>query len=166
MISVQTRPAAKILTAFIILAMFCLSTLCCATALAAQASTDPVRTHCVSSGYLYRTTPSLNGGQGICSFPDNSWCDANEFYNGSCGPRLTPNILPGYAFATGSTKVASMQEICISSGGRIKSVHTPYGDIAICVFPDGTTCDAKAISEGRCGADYWTIYAQSWLNAP
>lgn len=161
--SKMTCPAAGVLSVLSILALLCLGTVCCATA---QVSTDPARTHCVSSGYLYRTSPSLNGGQGICSFPDNSWCDANEFYQGSCGPSLSPNIVPGYAFETGSTKAASMQEICLASGGKIKSVHTPYGDINVCVFPDGTTCDAKAISEGRCGADYWMIYAQSWLNAP
>ncbi|MDD1762028.1 MAG: DUF333 domain-containing protein [Methanothrix sp.] len=161
--SKMTCPAAGILSVLSILALFCLATVCCVTA---QVSTDSARTHCVSSGYLYRTSPSLNGGQGICSFPDNSWCDANEFYNGSCGPSLSPNIVPGYAIVTGSTGTPSVQDICRSSGGRMKSVHTPYGDIAMCVFPDGTTCDAKAISEGRCGADYWTIYAQSWLNAP
>jgi putative hemolysin len=163
-ISSLTCPAARILTALIILALLSLGTFSCA---AAQTSTDPARSHCVSSGYLYRITPSVNGGQPVCSFPDNSWCDVNEFYKGSCGPRITANILPSYAFETDTQKATkSMQEICFSSGGKMKSIHTPYGDIAVCTFPDGTTCDARTISEGRCGMDEWMIYARSWLNAP
>jgi putative hemolysin len=133
---------------------------------AAQDSTDPARSYCVSSGYLYRASPGINDGQGICMFPDKSWCDVNGFYQGNCGPSLSPNIFPEYAVQTGSMGTASMQDICRNGGGSMKSVHTPYGDILMCVFPDGTTCDSKALSEGRCGADYWTIYAQSWLNAP
>jgi len=155
-------PAARIMSVLTIWALFSLGMLCAA----AQDSSDAAHSYCVSSGYLYSTSPGVNGGQGVCVFPDKSWCDASGFYQGNCGPSLSPNIFPGYATGTGSVVTASPEAICRSSGGSMKSVHTPYGDILMCVFPDGTTCDSKALSEGRCGADYWTIYAQSWLNAP
>ena len=162
-----TGSDSRVRTMLCILALFCLSMSICVAAQAAQTPTDPARTYCVSSGYLYRAAPSINGGLPICSFTDNSWCDVNEFYNGSCGPRLAPNILPSYSFDIDTEKpVKSMQDVCLASGGKMKSVHTPYGDITLCVFPDGTTCDARTISEGRCGMDEWMIYARSWLNAP
>jgi putative hemolysin len=155
-------PSVAFLSILCIYAALTLCTLCTGT----QDSSDPARSYCVSSGYTYRTSPGINGGQGICMFPDNSWCDLNEFYKGDCGPSLSPNIFPEYAVQTASVGSASAQDICQRSGGSMKSVHTPWGDILMCVFPDGTTCDSRALSEGRCGADYWTIYAQSWLNAP
>lgn len=145
-----------------ILAISFLGVLCAA----AQDSSDPARTYCVNSGYLYRTSPGMNAGQGFCEFPNKNWCDAQAFYTGSCGPSLTPSIFPSYAVQTGTVGTISAEEICRRSRGSLKSVHTPYGDISMCVLPDGTTCDMKSLSEGRCGMDYWMIYAQSWLNAP
>lgn len=143
-----------------------------APSLADENATDPARTHCVSSGYLYRIAPGMNGGEPVCMFPDKSWCDADGFYQGLCGPSLSPNIYPEYVFegpetiASTATATATTEGLCRNAGGSMKMVHTPYGDIQMCVFPDGRTCDARAISEGRCGADQWMIYAQSWLNAP
>ncbi|HNX40404.1 MAG TPA: DUF333 domain-containing protein [Methanothrix sp.] len=58
------------------------------------------------------------------------------------------------------------ERMCNNSGGTVRSVHTPYGNIAMCVFPDGVTCDLKSITEGKFGEDAWTRYARSWLNAP
>lgn len=134
---------------------------------AAQDSPDPAHSYCVKSGYLYHTSPGMNAGQGVCVFPNNNWCDAQAFYSGSCGPSLSPSIFPGYSDQTGTMGTISAEELCRRSRGSLKSVHTPYGDISICVLPDGTNCDMKSLSEGRCGiTDYWMIYARSWLNAP
>jgi putative hemolysin len=103
---------------------------------AAQDSDGQARTYCVRSGYLYSTSQGINGGQGICKFPDNSmWTETTA-------------------------------KICRNNGGSLRSVHTPYGDIAVCAFPDGRTCDLKSLAEGRCGGDSWLLYARSWLDAP
>jgi putative hemolysin len=133
---------------------------------AAQDSADQARTYCVKSGYLYSTSPGINGDQGMCTFPDKSWCDSQAFFQGTCSRSLNPNILPGYVSEPGSMYPQSAATICRSSGGILRSVHTPYGDITMCAFPDGRTCDLLSLTEGRCGGDSWQVYARSWLDAP
>ena len=132
----------------------------------AQDSADQARSYCVKSGYLYSTSPGINGGQGMCTFPDKSWCDSLAFFQGDCSRSLKPNILPGYASEPKSMYPQSAATICRSSGGILRSVHTPYGDITVCAFPDGSTCDLLSLTEGRCGRDSWQVYARSWLDAP
>jgi putative hemolysin len=131
-----------------------------------QDSADPARSFCVKSGYLYTTAPGINAGQGMCVFPDKSWCDCQAFYQGNCSRSLKPNILPGYVSKPESMYTQSSDTICRSSGGSLRSVHTPYGDITMCVFPDGRTCDLLSLAEGKCGGDRWLVYARSWLDAP
>jgi putative hemolysin len=123
---------------------------------------DAAHSYCVKMGYLYRSSPGLNGGQGVCEFPDKTWCDAKSYYMGQCGPSLSPNFMsrPDSALSTSATT------LCSNAGGRLDSVHTPYGDVAICVFPNGRTCDIQSLYNGQCGGDNWFRYAQSWLNAP
>jgi putative hemolysin len=132
----------------------------------AQDSDNQARSYCVKSGYLYSTSPGINGGLGMCVFPDKSWCDVQSFFQGSCSRSFSPNILPGYATGSESMWTQSADSICRSSGGSLRSVHTPYGDITVCAFPDGRSCDMNSIVEGRCGRDSWQVYARSWLDAP
>jgi len=132
----------------------------------AQDSADQARSYCVSSGYLYSTSPGINDGQGMCTFPDKSWCDSQAFFQGDCSRSLNPNILPSYVSQSEGMYPQSDATICRSSGGILRSVHTPYGDITMCAFPDGRTCDMKSLTEGRCGGDNWLVYARSWLDAP
>lgn len=134
----------------------------------AEDSVDQARSYCVRSGYLYSTSPDVNNGQGICMFPDKRWCDSEAFFQGTCSRNLNPNILPGYASASEAEPMwtQSSASICQGSGGSLRSVHTPYGDITMCAFPDGRTCDLRSLAEGRCGGDMWLLYARSWLDAP
>ncbi len=132
----------------------------------AQDSADQARSYCVKSGYLYSTSSGINGDQGMCTFPDKSWCDSQAFFQGDCSRSLKPNILPSYVTQPESMYPQSDATICRSSGGSLRSVHTPYGDITMCAFPDGRTCDLLSLTEGRCGGDRWLVYARSWLDAP
>lgn len=132
----------------------------------AQDSADQARSYCVKSGYLYSSSPGVNGGLGMCVFPDKSWCDSLAFFRGTCNRSLKPNILPGYVSESEGMWAQSAESICRGSGGSLRSVHTPYGDITMCAFPDGRTCDLKSLAEGRCGGDMWLVYARSWLDAP
>jgi len=156
----------KMLAAFSLLAILALSLSC---AVAQDSSADAARAHCVKMGYLYKSGTSQNGGQGMCQFPDNSWCDAQAYYQGQCGPSVSPNIYPYYSYDYGYTypSVTSAEGLCSRSGGSLRNVHTPYGDVTLCVFPNGSSCDLQSLSSGTCGGvDYWTVYARSWLNAP
>jgi len=51
--------------------------------------------------------------------------------------------LPGYVSDSESMYTQSAATICRNSGGIIRSVHTPYGDITMCAFPDGRTEHAQ-----------------------
>lgn len=153
----------RMLAAFCILAILTLSL----PLAVAQDSADSARTHCVKMGYLYKSGTSQNGGQGMCQFPDNSWCDAQAYYRGECGPSISPNIYPNYAYGNSYPSPMSAEGLCSRNGGSLRNVHTPYGDVTLCVFPNGSTCDLQSLSSGTCGGvDYWTVYARSWLNAP
>jgi len=127
---------------------------------------DSARSYCVSMGNLYKTSPGINGGQGVCEFPDRSWCDAQAYYKGTCDRVLSPHIYPDYVYGSDGRYVASTTQLCQGSGGRLRSVHTPYGDVTLCVFPNGGTCDLQSLARGTCGIDYWRVYARSWLDAP
>lgn len=133
--------------------------------LAQGTDSDPMRSYCVSMGYLYRTSPGINGGQPICEFPDKAWCDAAAYYRGTCSRVLSPNIVPAYVYGP-TDQYATPTRICLSRGGYLQNVHTPYGDVNICVFPNGEKCDLQSLARGACGVDYWTVYARNWLDAP
>jgi putative hemolysin len=132
----------------------------------AEDSVDQARSYCVKSGYLYSSSPGVNGGQGMCVFPDKAWCDSQAFFQGTCSRSLKPNILPGYVSEPEAMWTQSAESICRGRGGILRSVHTPYGDITMCAFADGRSCDLKSLAEGRCGGDMWLSYARSWLDAP
>jgi len=136
-------------------------------AVAQDSSSDSARTYCVKMGYLYRASPGINSGQGVCEFPDKTWCDAQAYYQGTCSRVLSPNIYPAYVYGTSGQPISSGEALCQSSGGSLRSVHTPYGDVTLCVFPNGRTCDIRSLVSGSCnGVDSWTVYARSWLDAP
>ncbi len=123
---------------------------------------DSARNYCVQMGYLYRSSPSTNDGQGVCEFPDKTWCDCQAYYQGQCSPRLSPNLMMG----TGGISAPTASTLCQNSGGRLESVHTPYGDVTLCVFPNGRTCDIQSLYNGMCGGDDWLRYTRSWLDGP
>lgn len=136
-------------------------------AMAQDATSDQARSYCVKMGYLYHSSPGINDGKGVCEFPNKSWCDAQAYYHGTCGPSIAPSIYPAYVSGSNVQPTPSAETLCRRSGGYLQSVHTPYGDITICAFPDGRTCDLQSLANGTCrGVDYWTVYARSWLDAP
>jgi putative hemolysin len=132
---------------------------------AGLASSDPDRAYCVQMGYLYRETSSLNNGMGICEFPDSTWCDCRAFYEGKCSANLYARHSPNFYNAGQSGQHTAAVNLCQSSGGSVRNIHTPYGDVDVCAFPDGRTVDLWALY-GRATGDDWLYYAHSWLSAP
>jgi len=133
--------------------------------LAQSSDLDPAHSYCVKMGYLYRTSPGINGGQPICEFPNKAWCDAQAYYQGTCSPVLSPNIFPAYVYGP-YDQYASPTQLCMGRGGYLQNVHTPYGDVTVCVFPNGEKCALQSLADGACGIDYWSAYARAWLDAP
>lgn len=156
---------------------FCIAILIAASALtAAGAGPDASsqdRASCVGMGHLYRTTPGFNNGQPICQFLDGSWCDAHAFATGQCFPGSYGPYNPYiYNIPQRTLNLADASQICRNTGGRVENVHTPYGDVDLCVFPDGSSVDLRALYYGAYGTyngalrDDWFHYAYWWLNAP
>ena len=42
--------------------------------------------------------------------------------------------------------LADATKTCQTRGGRVENVHTPYGDVNLCVFPDGSSVDLRSLS--------------------
>lgn len=88
---------------------------------------------------------------------------------------------PAYANVTQSAlDIADETRTCERMGGNVQKVHTTYGDVNLCIFPDGSSIDLPQLANGvYSGApgpviysngiptnDSWFYYAYSWLNAP
>lgn len=88
---------------------------------------------------------------------------------------------PTYANVTQSAlDIADETKTCQSMGGSVQQVHTTYGDVNLCVFPDGSSLDLQQLASGIYSGvpspvvyangiptnDSWFYYAYSWLNAP
>jgi len=130
------------------------------------------RAYCVGSGYLYRTAPGINNGQGFCQFGGNSWCDAHLFAIGSCSPSTYGFYNPyGYyypyyysTYPYGQNYGGSITS-CQDYGGSMETIHTPYGDVDQCVLPNGSVMNPYGLYNGYLG-DNWNYWAYSFLNAP
>jgi hypothetical protein len=130
------------------------------------------RAYCVGLGYLYRSAPGINNGQGFCQFGGNSWCDAHTFATGSCSPSSygfsNPygNYYPYYysAYPYGQNYGGSINS-CQDYGGSMQSIHTPYGDVNECVYPNGSPMNSYGPYDGYLG-DNWYYYAYNYLNSP
>lgn len=70
----------------------------------------------------------------------------------------------------GALDIADATKTCQKSGGVVQRVHTSYGDVNMCVFPDGSYIDLMGLYSATYGGgfsgDNWYYYAYSWLNAP
>lgn len=143
----------------------------------AASSSSSDRAYCVGQGYLYRTAPGINNGQGFCQFGGISWCDAHAFATGSCSPssygfyNRYGYYYPYYysVYPYGLNYGGSINS-CQDFGGSVKSIHTPYGDVNECVYPNGNVMD---IYSGFYGGPYdgylgdnWNYFAYSFLNSP
>ena len=112
-------------------------------------TSGPDRAHCISMGYLYKTVPGVNNGKAICQFPDGTSCDAHSFFNGDCNANSNSyynaslyNNPQGYNpyfnnDPQGALDIAAATKTCEKMGGGVSNVHTPYGDVDLCVFPYG-----------------------------
>jgi len=160
-------PKLTISGARLLLLGLCLSVLlaACALSAAGQGTYQPIssatqaantsgpdRSYCVSLGYLYATNPGVNGGKPICQFPDGSSCDAHAFFTGNCsGLGLASPYNPTFYSSQGALDIAAGTAECQRLGGEVQNVHTPYGDVDLCILPGGNTMDLRALANGVSG---------------
>jgi putative hemolysin len=106
----------------------------------------PDRAYCVGTGNLYATTPAINNGKPVCQFADNSWCDAHAFFTGNCTGNSRSNYPYSYSSPLSGLDLADATKTCQTRGGQVENVHTPYGDVNLCIFPDGSSIDLRSLS--------------------
>lgn len=88
-----------------------------------------------------------------------------------CAPTSARNLLIGLVILFAGVTTASACETsesddlgtgfanpsavyCIEMGYQYKVINGPSGQRGVCVFPDGSECDAWAFLEGKCGQEY------------
>ena len=108
-------------------------------------TSGPDRAYCVGTGNLYATTPGINNGKPVCQFAGNAWCDAHAFFTGNCTGSTSP-YYAGYNTPMSALDIADATKTCNTQGGQVQNVHTPYGDVNLCVFPDGASVDLRSLS--------------------
>jgi len=83
---------------------------------------NPAAVYCEDLGYEYKIITDSEGGQkGVCVFPDNTSCDAWEFFTGKCGQN--------YSYC----KIHRCDIETVSDG---KNPYSP--EYAVCVLPNKT----------------------------
>jgi putative hemolysin len=128
------------------------------------AGASDAQAYCVKMGYLYRAMPIPGGFEERCVFPDGTYCEANALLDGTCTRTPFPSSY-SYVYSGSADWSPQARRMCYDSGGSVREVHTPYGDVVMCAFPNGSVCDIRSLLAGRCG-DNWLSYAYGWLNAP
>ncbi len=109
---------------------------------------NPAAKHCVDQGYKYEIRKDAQGNEyGVCIFDAKTECDAWAFYRGECGPQNQ-----GAAGNTGLANPAAVY--CQEQGFNYEMRTDDQGKaVGVCVFDDGSDCDAWAYYRGECGQD-------------
>ncbi|MDD1751700.1 MAG: hypothetical protein LUQ38_01245 [Methanotrichaceae archaeon] len=136
-------------------------------------SSGPDCAYCTSSGYFCMNKPGINSGKPICQFPNGDWCDAHAYFIENCSSPSTPlNPYGFYNNPQGALDIADATKTCNKYGGQVESMHTPYGDSNICIFPNGQAIDLPGLNsltslQRRVQEDViWRMEAYNFLNAP
>ncbi|OFV67360.1 MAG: protein containing DUF333 [Candidatus Syntrophoarchaeum caldarius] len=84
---------------------------------------NPAAAYCNELGYEYKIiTDNESGQRGICIFPDNTSCDAWDFFTGKCGQNYSYCKLHGYDIET------------------VRNGKNPFSqECVVCVLPNKTT---------------------------
>lgn len=123
--------------------------------------------YCVQQGFLYKTVDGPSGKIAQCVLSNGYVCSAHDFYTGSCRPGSMQvryiDDMSRWGYPSDTVVVdESGYNSCMRAGGRIETMHTIYGDILICVHPDGNYYTLGYPTS----QDRWRIMAENWLNAP
>ncbi len=121
---------------------------------------------------------------GDCATSTNEYPNPNLALNPNLPYNLNPYNNPvvagnPYAYYSpmqyndpqGALDIADATKTCQQYGGVVQRVHTPYGDVNACTFPNGNYVDLMGLNNAIYGGggfpgDNWYYYAYSWLNAP
>ena len=103
---------------------------------------NPAAVYCTKMNNRYEIRTAPDGSQsGVCILPDGTACDEWEYYRGRCPAGITP----------GAATPDIVGNFCLSRNNQYQTREEPGGNqVAVCIFPDGRECDARAYYEGTC----------------
>jgi putative hemolysin len=110
---------------------------------------NPAAKHCMEQGYKYEIRKDAQGNEyGVCIFDEKTECDAWAYFRGECGPDVN-------ASDDGSTNLANPAAVyCHEQGFKYETRTDDKGNaVGVCIFDDGSECDAWAYYRGECGQD-------------
>ncbi|HUW08207.1 MAG TPA: DUF333 domain-containing protein [Anaerolineae bacterium] len=100
---------------------------------------NPASVHCEEQSGILEIRTEDAGQVGYCLFADGSECEEWAFFNGECAPTAA---LPGLA------NPASVH--CEEQGGILDIRTEDAGEVAYCLFEDGSECEEWAFFNGEC----------------
>ena len=120
----------------------------CSSSVELQQLANPASEHCVEQGGKLDIRKDAGGGEiGYCQFDDDSECEEWAFFRGDCSQ----------GEFSSSTQLANPAAVfCIEQGGEYEiREHDDGGQYGVCIFDDGSECDAWDYFRGECapGAD-------------
>jgi hypothetical protein len=103
---------------------------------------NPAAEYCTSMHNRYEIRTATDGSQfGVCILPDGVECDEWAYYRGTCPAVAGP----------GEAAPDPAADFCLSGNYMYQTRKDVDGnEVAVCVFPDGSQCDAMQYYEGSC----------------
>jgi len=108
-----------------------------------QQLANPASVHCDEQGGKLDIRKDADGGEvGYCQFDDGTECEEWAFFRGSCSPGEFSK----------STQLANPAAVhCTEQGGEYDiREHNDGGQYGVCIFDDGSECDAWDYFRGDC----------------
>lgn len=127
---------------FVVLLVTLAAAGCSSTAEPAQMA-NPASEYCIEQGGQVDIRKNVDGGEvGYCQFDDGSECEEWSFFRGDCQKGEFPT----------STQIANPAAVyCSEQGGAYEiRTHEDGGQYGVCLFDDGSECDAWDFFRGDC----------------
>ena len=133
----------KVVSVPVIIMLILLATVGCAPAAEPAQLANPAAVYCAEQGGQVDIRQDAAGGEvGYCQFDDGSECEEWAFFRGECRPGEFP----------ASSQVANPAAVyCGGQGGTHEiRTHEDGSQYGVCLFADGSACDAWAYFRGEC----------------
>ncbi|MEW6380332.1 MAG: DUF333 domain-containing protein [bacterium] len=123
---------------------------------------NPAATFCKEHGGTYKIITDEDGSQrGVCIYGDGCECPDSLYFKGECQScedttsRPEP-VAPRYDGNTGNTGIPNPSAVNCEQNGGIYEIRTAEdgSQNGVCIFSDGTECDAWAFFRGECQSSY------------
>lgn len=120
---------------------------------------NPSAVNCEQMGGIYEIRTDEDGAQnGFCIFSDGTECEGWSLFRGEClpGGSAPEPVAPRLGGNTGNIGMPNPSAVNCEQNGGIYEIRTAEdgSQNGVCIFNDGTECDAWAFFRGECQSSY------------